>query len=92
MGLSACRGGGWLSACQGGCLPARGVQCKMLGYHASCQEVSRCRTRGESEESIACRRGNVHSGFDTRGRHHQKSQTGVPVAPQIELMSSKKII
>ena len=25
------------------------------GHHAGCQEVSRCHTRGESEEFIACR-------------------------------------
>ena len=28
---------------------------KRLGCHAGRQEVSRCRTRGESEESVACR-------------------------------------
>ena len=29
------------------------------------------------------------SGFETQRRHHQKSKTGVPVAPQKGLMSSK---
>ena len=29
-------------------------------------------------------------GFETHGRHYQKSKIGVSVAPQIELMSSKK--
>ena len=36
----------------------------------------------------ACKRG-IHSGFKTQGRHHQKSKTGVSVAPQKGLMFSK---
>ena len=31
----------------------------------------------------------IHSGFETQGRHHQKSKTGVSEAPRNELMSSK---
>ena len=31
----------------------------------------------------------AHSGFETQKRHHQKSKTGVPVAPQKEIMFSK---
>ena len=31
----------------------------------------------------------AHSGFETQRRHHQKSKTGVSVAPQKGLMSSK---
>ena len=31
----------------------------------------------------------THPGFETQGRHHQKSKTGVSVAPQKGLMSSK---
>ena len=38
--------------------------------------------------SKACKWG-MHPGFETQGRHHQKSNTGVSVAPQKELMSSK---
>ena len=30
------------------------------------------------------------TGFETQGRRHQKSKTGVSGAPQKELMSSKK--
>ena len=33
--------------------------------------------------------GRTHSGFETKSRRHQKSETGVSVAPQKELMSSK---
>ena len=33
----------------------------------------------------------AHSGFETQRRHHQKSKTGVSVAPQKGLMSSKII-
>ena len=31
----------------------------------------------------------AHSGFETQRRHHQKSKTGVSVAPQKGLMSSR---
>ena len=34
----------------------------------------------------------VHSGFETQRRHHQKSKTGVSVAPQKEIMSSKNFL
>ena len=42
---------------------------------AGCQEVSRCRTRGESEESAACKtcEQGSKSEFDTQDRHQQKS-------------------
>ena len=32
----------------------------------------------------------IHPGFETQGRHDQESQTGISVAPQKGLMSSKK--
>ena len=35
------------------------------------------------------RKGGIHPGFETQGRHHQKSKTGVSVAPRKGLMSSK---
>ena len=35
------------------CVQVRGLE--QLGCHDGCQEVIRCRTRGESEESTACR-------------------------------------
>ena len=31
----------------------------------------------------------AHSGFETQKRHHQKSKTGVSLAPQKGLMSSQ---
>ena len=34
----------------------------------------------------------AHSGFETQKRHHQKSKTGVSVAPEKGLMSSKKFL
>ena len=53
------------------------------------QEVSRCTTRGESEESIAHRWQSMHErGFTLVC--HQKSEIRVPVAPQSGLMFSKK--
>ena len=64
---------------------------KRLSCHADLYTVSRCCTRGESEDHTgekACRKG-IHPGFETQGRHHQKSKTGVTVAPQKGLMSSK---
>ena len=66
---------------------------KWLGCHAGRQEVGRCRTRGESEEwrtgKKACKRD--HPGFETQGRRHQKSETGVSVAPQKGHVSSKHL-
>ena len=32
----------------------------------------------------------IHPGFETQGRHHQKSKTGVSLAPQNGLISSPK--
>ena len=42
-------------------------------------EVIRCYTRGESEECIGeeAHKYGIHPGFDTQGRHHQKSKTGI---------------
>ena len=52
-----------------------------MGCYSGCQEVSRCCTRGESEEQCADRKDLVsHPGFETQNRCHQKSKTGVPVA------------
>ena len=34
----------------------------------------------------------IHPGFETKGRHYQKSKTGVSVAPQKRMMSSKNSI
>ena len=63
---------------------------KRLGCHADLYTVSRCCTRGESEDHTSkkvCK--GIHPGFETQGRHHQKSKTGVSVAPRRGLMSSK---
>ena len=51
------------------------------------KKVSRCRTRGESEDSIVHKwqrhaSEGIHPGFKTQGRHHQNSKTGVSVAPE----------
>ena len=63
--------------------------------HAGCQEDSRCRTRGESQEFIACRPQNTQvrdpPWLWNPGKHHQKSKTGVSVAPQKGLLSSKNL-
>ena len=52
-----------------------------MGHHTSHQEVSRCHTRGESQEWHAGKKAykQVHPGFETQGTHHQKSKTGVSV-------------
>ena len=45
---------------------------KWLGCHAGYQEVSRCHTRGESEEPIVKHvRERFHPGFETQRRYHQ---------------------
>ena len=36
----------------------------------------------------ACKRG-IHPGFETQGRRHQKSKTGVPMGPQSTLLYFK---
>ena len=51
------------------------------GCYASYQEVSRCHTRGEKAHK--------HPGFETQIRHHQKSKTGISMAPQKKLVSFK---
>ena len=65
---------------------------KRLSYNAGNYEVSRCYTRGESEESITHKWGStqqvIHHGLETQGRHPQKFKSGVSVAPQKGLMSS----
>ena len=69
-----------------------GMWKRRLGCHAGCREVSRCCTRGESQ--LMCNVTHtppLSSGFDTQRRHHQKSKTGVSVAPQKGLMSSKNL-
>ena len=65
---------------------------KRLGCHADLYTVSRCHTRGESENHTGkkARKGSTLHGFETQGRCQQKSKTGVSVAPQKGLMSSKK--
>ena len=64
-------------------VPVWGV--KWLGCHAGHQEVSRCHTRSESEESMQQSRQLT----DPQGRHHQKSKPGISLAPQKGLVSNK---
>ena len=74
----------------------RSMWIRRLDCHDGCQEVKRCCTRGESEESLhSCdktRKWTIHSGIETQGRHHQKSKTRVSVALQKGLMSSKFLL
>ena len=55
---------------------------KGFGCHNDCQGVCRCHTRGVSEESIM-------SWWKSQGKHYEESETGVTVASQKRLMSSK---
>ena len=48
--------------------------------HTSCQKVGKCSTRGGSWGTYITFA--AHSGFETQRRCHQKSKTGVPVAPK----------
>ena len=72
--LQACRECGWLP-----CWPLYSQQVLhqrwISGIHG--MQVTKHGKRG------------IHPGFETQGRHHQKSKTGVSVAPQKELVSSK---
>ena len=69
---------------------------KRLSWTAGHQEVSRCCTRGEFKESVAHRWGSTQvrdpPGFETQGRHHQKSKTGIWEDWPKGLMSSKTFI
>ena len=55
-------------------------------YHLCAQEVlHKLRAREKA------RKRGIHPGFETQGRCHQKSRTGVSVAPRKGLMSSKNV-
>ena len=62
---------------------------KATGCYAGIIHQQMCRTRGESQgmyityASEKFELGRTHSGFETQRRHHQKSKTGVSVAPQM---------
>ena len=64
---------------------------------AGCQKVSMCSTRGGSQGIyITCAsamqvRQKTHSGFEIHRRHHQKSKTGVPVAPKKDMCPPKTL-
>ena len=74
-----------------------GMWKRRLGCHAGHQEVGRCRTRGESQGMYNVTRMPLLSlnkveptlALKPRGRRHQKSETGVSMAQQKKLMSSK---
>ena len=82
---------------ESGILPLLKYTCwEATGYHAGHQEISRCHTRGKSQEYIAHMPPSSankagHSGFETQRRHHQKSIAGVSVASQKGLISSKTL-
>ena len=74
-----------------------GMWKRRLGYHAGRQEFSRCHTPDESEGmcntyASASLNKAGHSGSETQRRRHQKSETGVSVAPQKGLLSSKNVL
>ena len=65
-----------------------GMWIEKAGCHADLYTVSRCCTRGESGDHRGEKvpKKGIHPGFDTQGRYHQKSKTGVSVAPRKGLM------
>ena len=74
-----------------------GMWMKLLSCHAGYQGVSRCCTRGESEEYLCTQvtkhvSEGIHPGFEIQGSHHQKSKTGISVALLNGLMSSKRLL
>ena len=71
--------------------PASYLCCKMhMGKVACChagrQEVGRSHTRGESHVTyvmpLPSANKAAYFGFETQRKHHQKSKTGLSVAPQ----------
>ena len=82
-------------------LPGQFCWCKVGSHwakwnqcHKLIAEVSRCHTRGESEEFIACRWESTQvrdpPSFETQGRCHQKSKTGVSVKPRADVTKKSK--
>ena len=66
--------------------------------HAGCQEVGKCSTRGESwgmyvtfASAKIANKAEPTSGFETQRRRHQKSKTGVPVAPKKDMCPPKTL-
>ena len=66
-----------------------GMWKRQVGCHDCCQELGRCHTCVTRVPLPSVNKA-AHSGFETQRRCHQKSKTGVSVAPQKGLMSSKK--
>ena len=63
---------------------------KRLSCYADCQETSRCpeaNLNNPLDAGDKAHKQRSHPGFETQGRHHQKSKTGVSVAPQKKLYS-----
>ena len=46
----------------------------------------------EKYEMDEARKQGIHSGFDTQGRHHQKSKTGIPRARQKDFFLQKEAV
>ena len=69
----------------------------VTGCYAGRQEVGRCHIRGESQRTTSCTplpsaNNADHSGFETLRKRHQKSKTGVSVAPEKGLTSTKNCL
>ena len=69
------------------------VDQKRLSCHVSCQEASRCHLKWiwgiHCVQARKYASQGIQPSFETQGRYHQKSKTGLSVAPQKGLMSSK---
>ena len=76
---------------ESGILPLLKHACvKVIGCYAGCQESAGAAPEVNFRECISPSANKAaHSGFETQRRHHQKSKTGVSVAPQKGLVSSK---
>ena len=74
-----------------------GMWKRRLSYHAGHQEVSSVTPEVNLRECVTplplpSSNKAAHSGFETQRRHHQKFETGVSVAPKMDMCPTKKKI
>ena len=68
-----------------------GIRTERLGSNAGCLEVApEVNLSNSLHIDVDVPKRGIHPVFETQDRCHQKSKTGVSVAPKIELMSTKK--
>ena len=65
---------------------------KVTACHAGQGVAPEVNLRNSLHASDKAAKWGIHPGFETQGRCHQKSKTGVSVAPQKGLVSFKRVL